>query len=244
MAKNTYRARVTLKMELLVQSDSIETASADTKRVVLERQGIRPEHIEHMTLAPVLGPDLLTATNLIAWQESEAIQRGTASQQARYSAGTLPEQELLDIARAELFRPLALFAKRTPMGFAGISHPRAKGLWQCLTVPRASGPVKDPSELVTWGTLPSPDLTESEHDTLKAVNDRAQEITRHAWMTRGQEIARVEARRMYNPMPEVVGVAPREHWGVCKVCGQKASQRSVLVSVYWAGRTLSREYLL
>jgi hypothetical protein len=233
---NTYIGTITLKMLVRVRSESIEPATELVKRIACERQGIRPDHLEGVSVAPVVGDAALSADNLRHWQESEAIQRGTTSQQERWLRGVLPESELLEVARGELFRQFGLFAKRTPMGFADIDHPRKAGIWTCLTVPRASGPVTDASKLVTWATVHAPDLREREATTLRALNEAARAAADHPWLQQGPQTAVLR--------PEVVGVSPREHRGVCQVCEHSVYERSALVSIYWAGRILSREYVL
>jgi len=249
----TYESTVTLRILVRVEAPSVDAAVERAKAFACQRQGIRAEHIDNAWATPIQGDALRSAENLRAWQESQAVnQHGSASQRERWLAKCLPEAELLDLARGQLFRPFALFQKRTPMGFAAIDHPRNAGnLWRCLTIPRASGPVSDPNELVRWETLHSPELTAREHDTLRLLNDHAREVAMHPWLRQAPVVewrdgvpvdlgrAGVGAR-----MPEVVGVSPREHRGSCTVCTGSVYERSALVSIYWAGRVLSREYVL
>lgn len=240
MTTNTYMGTVTLTMRLRVQAPTVEAATEALKALACQRQGIRAEHIDSAWVTPILGTDALTAENLRAWQESQALMRGTQSQRERAATGTLPEQELLDLARNELFRPFSLFGKRTPMGFSDIKHPvSAGGVWKCLNVPRASGPVTDPAGLITWNTKNAPELDEKEHGVLQALNLRAQEVAAHPWLRQCSPAAHTAAR-----MPEVIGVSPREHVGTCTVCQNTTYERSALVTIYWAGRVLSREYVL
>ncbi len=233
---NTYQGTITVRIPLRVESTSTVAAAELLRRIACERQGIREEHIESVFATPVLGEALQTSDNHRAWQESRALERGTVSQRERHAAGVLPEQELLELARTELFRPFALFAKRTPMNFASIAHPRnGAGIWKCLATPRASGPVRDANELINWETKHGTELTEREANTLKSINHASREAERHPWL-RPPVLGIVS--------PEVVGVSPREHVGTCQVCSCTTYERSALVSIYWAGRTLSREYVL
>ena len=241
MTKNAYMGTVTLTMKIRVQADSTEAATAELKQIACQRHGIRPEHIDGAWVTPVLGTESMTAENFRAWQESQALLRGTSSQRSRWAAGSLPETELLDLARNELFRTFSFFMKRTPMGFSDIKHPTsAGGIWTCLNVPRASGPVSDPIQLITWNTRLCPDLTETEHALLQSLNDKAREVATHPWLRQCSAAAQVAGAKM----PEVIGVSPREHVGTCNICQRSTYERSALVSVYWAGRTLSREYVL
>lgn len=241
MTTNSYMGTITLKMTIRVQADSTEAATAALKTIACHRQGIRPEHIDSAWVTPILGTDVLTAENFRSWQEWQALTRGSPSQRERWAAGTLPDQELLDLARGELFRPFALFGKRTPMGFSDIKHPvSAGGIWKCLGVPRASGPVTDANKLVAWQTKLNPELDEREHAMLQGLNARALEVASHPWLRQCSPAAQASGARM----PEVIGVSPREHSGTCTVCDSTVYERSALVSIHWAGRVLSREYVL
>lgn len=237
----TYQTTITLRVVLRVQSTSVDAATAQGRAIACQRQGIRAEHIENAWATPLQGEELRTAENLRAWQESQAVtQHGSSSQRERWLGGSLPESELLDMARGHLFRGFALFQKRTPMGFAAIDHPRSAGnLWKCLTISRPSGPIRDGNELVTWETIHSPELTEHEHATLRCLNDHASELATHPWLRQSPV-----ATNPGTKMPEVIGVSPREHRGTCSVCQRTVYERSALVSIYWAGRVLSREYVL
>lgn len=241
MTTNRYLAEITVKFRLPVESTSVDTAQTEARRLATERQGINSAHIDNVWITPLTRSDMLSADNLRAWQESTALRQcGSPSQIRRWEAGTLPEDELLDMVRTVLFHPLGLFSRRTRMGFTVIDHPRLRGVATCLTVPRASGPVKHPDELVDWRTIANPPLTESEHRALRSLNDAANEIRQHPWLRQCAPAALAAGA----VMPELVGVAPREHEGRCKVCDRATFERSALVTVHWGGRNLSREYTL
>jgi len=238
---NRYLAEITVKIRFPLESTSTDAAQAEARRLATERQGIAPSCIDNVWVTPLTRSDVLSGDNLRAWQELAALKAcGSPSQIRRWEGGTLPEDELLDMVRTTLFRPLGLFGRRTRMGFTAIDHPRTRGIATCLTVPRASGPVKHPDELVAWRTIPNPALTDSEHRTLRAINEAAAEIRQHPWLQQCSP-ASLAAGAV---MPELVGVAPREHEGQCKVCSRATFERSALVTVHWAGRNLSREYTL
>lgn len=228
-----YHADITLRMRILVTSTSTEAAMEEAKRAALRRPGVRPEHLANVYVTPLSEAEQREQGNLHAWQERQALaDRGTSDQRLRWITCLLPEEELLHIARAELFRPFGLLTKRKPLLFADIDHPKnSSGIWTCLKVP-ICGPTsnKSLSDLVDWATVPNPTLTEHEHRSLLRVHAGTLEVLRHPWMKGAGN--------------DVVSVEVREHTGTCKMCGRGTYERSALVTVQWAGRNLSREYVL
>lgn len=118
------------------------------------------------------------------------------------------------------------------MVFATIPHPRDdRGLWACLApVTDWANVIRDTNDLVDWSTTAQPDLTQDEWQILLRIHRAMGEIQRHPWMRHSGS--------------EVVGVQVREHKGICERCQGIACERSALVSIEWAGRVLSREYVL
>ena len=91
----------------------------------------------------------MQASNLTYWQESEAIEHGTATQRWQWERGELPAAELADIARSVLFAPLAGFKRRVRMGPSAIKHPTDEtGVWMCATGPATSLATVRPGEPV------------------------------------------------------------------------------------------------
>lgn len=226
-----YHADITLQLHLLVDSTDLDAAHHAAKTAACLRPGIRAEQISGIYCEPLSPQEERDLANLCAWQESEALRtHGDASQRQRWLAGVLPESELLEVARRELFRSFVLLAKRRRMTFADIPHPKEAGIWTCLKMPRdVRFIVRDSNDLVDWSTEPNPALTATEHRTLLAIQEASQEAQRHPWLRKAREAAEVQIRG---------------HRGVCKVCRREARDKSALVTVRWAGRTLSREYAL
>lgn len=229
MTTHRYHADITIRFRIPVESTDLDSATEIAKRAALRRPGIRPQDLQSVHLSRLSDLELEELGNRHAWQEHEAVTRaGTADQCTRWVECALPEEELLTIARAELFRPF-LLAKRRPMVFADIPHPTDhRGVWTCLQ-PDPKTP-RDVSALVTWETLPSPSLTAAEYRTLCHIHEIAARVQEHPWMK--------------GTSGEAVSFEAREHRGTCKKCGGMAYERSALVTVLWAGRKLSREYVL
>jgi hypothetical protein len=227
---NRYHADITLRLRLPIDAADMDSAEQQARSAALRRPGVRPEHLHTVNVTRLSDLELEELGNRHAWQEHETVRScGTFDQRTRWTECVLPEEELLGIARAELFRPFGMLEKRRPMVFADIPHPTdTRGVWTCLQpVPKIP---KDASALVTWETLPGPCLTQAEYRTLCRIHEIAAEVQGHPWMK--------------GASAEAVSFEAREHRGTCKKCGGMTYERSALVTVLWAGRRLSREYVL
>jgi hypothetical protein len=230
-----YYADVTYRIRLMVESTDTESAQEVARRTALRRPGVQPEHLASVIVTPLTELEQKEIGNRHAWQEHQALRdRGTFDQRTRWSSCILPDEELLGIVRTELFRSFGLFTKRRQMTFADVPHPvDFRGIWECLRG-TAAGVVgvasKSLADMVTWETAPNPRLTAPEYRALLRIQETVAEIRRHPWMqgTGG----------------EPVSAEVREHRGTCKKCGGMTFERSALVTIQWAGRCLSREYVL
>lgn len=234
MTRTYYNADITVRLRVMVASDSgsLEDAREAAKRAAALRPGVRAENIREVYVTPLPPAEEMRMEDRRAWQERQALAVGTCNQRERWACGYLPEAELLELARNELFGPFGLLMQRRKMVFAAIAHPKdERGIWRCVgKFLETIGTSLD--ELVVWSTSTNSTLTSVEWLTLGRIRQAVAEVVRHPWM--GRAPGHVEE----------VGVQVREHRGVCKRCGQAASQRSALVSIQWAGRVLSREYVL
>jgi hypothetical protein len=227
-----YHADVTYRMRFMVESTDIDSAHEAARRAALRRPGIQPEHLAIVNVTPLSELEQQELSNRQVWQEHQALRdRGTFDQRTRWCTCILPEEELLGIARNELFRPFGLLTKRRQMVFADIPHPvDVRGVWSCLKGTAIGGATRALADLVTWETLPNPRLAAAEYRTLLRIQEATAEIRRHPWMQ--------------GAGGEAVSTEVREHRGTCKKCGGMAFERSALVTIQWAGRNLSREYVL
>lgn len=165
---------------------------------------------------------LLQAQNAIRWQEMEALAEGTDNQRERYRDGLLPEDELLTIARAILFKGFGgLDIKRWATG-----HDRAKMLADLKHKPEDHTLYPDDLEFEVAETA---ELDAKEYDRLKQLRGAAEAAQVHPWLVRFETKVRVETST---------------HWVTCKVCGAELCRTSVKVTIPWAGRQLVREYAL
>lgn len=224
-----YNASVHLTLHFTVDDPSAEEASATVRELVSRRPGIREVDISGVVVRPMSTTELLRRDNLVTWQEMEAVRLGTEDQRERYGAGALPDEELCRIARSVLFTAFDGFLPRKKLTASAIGHPRRQDsqVWLCAT-PGAADHSAFPIP-VTWSTMPSPVLTPSEWVTLTRMNRAVNDTNRHPWL--------VDA-------PISATIATRIHKGVCQRCQREAAQASALVTIAWAGRTLSREYVL
>lgn len=149
--------------------------------------------------------------------ELDALQEASENQQERYAAGMLPEDELLTIVRAELFKTLAdtgvprwNLSRERPAMAAKLRH---EG---CTSAP-----------MLHYETTTADELYAGEWDTLRRVRTAATTISGHPWLRRGGVV-----------------VEPLTHWVTCPVCGAEVCRSFAKVTISWATRTLVREYAL
>ena len=161
--------------------------------------------------------------DICQWQELEAVRLGSTDQQLLYASGQLREVDLTSLARNALFAPLSVLRPRRQMSPTVIRHPvnAATGMWTCAPAGQRL-PVR-------WSTLVTSELTNTELASLAAVEIAVASMNLNEWLIRARVYATIQ---------------PRLHRGYCTACLQYAAEASALVSVPWAGRTLSRQYAL
>ncbi len=162
-----------------------------------------------------------TDNNVTTWLELQAVATGTESQRERYRDGVLPEEELLQLARAQVFVAFEEIPRWKAIAQRDLPHPYAIGYPCPGTNPR--------SGLVTFETADVDELGPEEWVTMKRICNLATVANLH-------------------PDAECLGlifmVDPRTHWAGCKACKAEICRSSARVSVRWAGRDLAREYAL
>src|SRR5262245_35486907 len=105
----TYHADVTYRMRIMVEGTDTISAHEAARRAALRRPGVQPEHLESVIVTPLTALELEEIGNRQVWQEHQALKdRGTVDQRTRWCMCILPQEELLGIARDELFRPFGL----------------------------------------------------------------------------------------------------------------------------------------
>jgi len=211
-----YNSRVSLSIPLLVEAPDAAAADAIARARVSAR-AVSADHVTAVTSEPLSLVEQLHADNLRTLQELHAVEtQGTESQLARWFAGCLPERELCDIARDELFRSFAGLRQRRKMTRFDIH-----GVSEICPLP----------DSVQWSTHERPALLVEQWGRLEQIREAANVAAQHQWL------------RLLPPA-DVVQIAVREHSGRCVRCKRIKVQQSALVTISWAGRTLSREYML
>jgi hypothetical protein len=172
----------------------------------------------------------LSRDNLSTWLESEALRWGTASQRQRWDEGVLPEAELLDLAREQLFQVLERFRRWGKI--RGTDVPHRPTCAMSFALAGSPGATEERSRAaITFSTISVTGLDHDEWLRSKAIIAVASEASNHDWCRRQGAIA-------------VFQTDLRTHTAKCAECDASYAAPSILVSVYWAGRTLSREYAL
>lgn len=161
------------------------------------------------------------------WLEHEALVLGTENQRERWRAGVLPEDELLQIARAELFKGFGQFTRwhsnhgRREML---LGKRPAKHSATCTTRDYVTSAWHYLFEVADVAELDGP-----QWETLKQIQDAAEAVCVHPWMVRQGRRAEVESCT---------------HWATCKECKAEVSRSVAKVSIPWAGHILVREFSL
>jgi hypothetical protein len=216
-----FRAEVAVRLGLYVDADDEEDAQQRARRLACDRPGIHPSEIVGVTAVPLSVAEQLCEDNLRTWQETEALRLGSVSQRQRWASDCLPEAELLILVRNELFRPFALCPRKTRRGPSAIRHGTPTWIRDCAV---------DRSIPVEWRTNPDPDLTDDNWQTLRRLLVAGEAVRRHPWMR--------------SSPPAYVRMQVRNHHGMCLTCRGTSSENTALIEIDWAGRTLSREYVL
>lgn len=228
--RQRYRARMIVTLDMLITSPSLEDAGAEAREIISAHPGFRAATLESIQVTPLSLSESLLIDNLALWQESEAVALGTVDQRLRWGTDALSIEEIADLARPELFRAFSAFRKYNRMPVSAIPHPRDNhGVWTCAQIGDHERDRNRPLP-IAWSTLPTPVLSPSEWNTLRAIGVAIDATNRHPWLAP-------------SPSPAAT-VATRIHKGTCKVCDREAGETAALVTISWAGRTLSREYRL
>lgn len=143
--------------------------------------------------------------------------RGTDNQRGRWNDGFMPEDELCHLAREAAFLP-----------FDGL--PRFQRL-MVRDVPHEYDRHPGTTGLVTFATESLTSMTHDEYEAFRVLCAAADAAVAR-WAFYG------EHGRHFN----VPVLDPRAHVARCEDCGKSKQRNSVLVTVRWEGRELTREY--
>lgn len=139
---------------------------------------------------------------------------GTENQYERMLAGLLPNSELLNLARWELFRPFASFRRWEKIDEREMKHERSCSGGEVRFVTQKPG-----------------DLTHDEWAIFKKITTAVSAANNAK-----------DGPLVANNVQATVELV--EHVGRCSVCEAEVFGRAVNIRIEWAGRPLSREYTL
>lgn len=160
------------------------------------------------------------ADTLITWLELEAVKLGTDNQRERWRAMLLPDDELKALVREPLFS-----------GFENLRR------WQNLTDVQADEQISHSGMCRMSNLLPAIEFSTEElakmthgmWETFKVAQTAADKLQHHPWFEKGGS---------------EISLSPRTHVATCAACKGQIHHASVLVTIQWAGRVLTREYKL
>lgn len=166
----------------------------------------------------------LTEQNMTTHLEQEALKQGTENQRERWLHKVLPEEEILQLARKELFRWL----DDVPRWASGDGRKDMRSAMRhdrdCVRE-TASGGVRN----VLFEVLGSCEMNAKEWALLKHLRELADATRLHPWLTCSSGSVKVDMCT---------------HWAECSECYAEEIRHVAKVSITWAGRVLVREYLL
>lgn len=169
--------------------------------------------------------DVLRSENMRTWLETCALEHGTPNQRERWAAGLLPEDELLALARAELFKPLEGTRRWRKIE---VSHVRHRGE-ACHAQLLGDMTPAIRFESADMNATPAAALSHEQWEAFKVVRDHVVVMQMHEWLRRSGGSAEVQCQI---------------HRATCTACHQVTERTSAIVRVTWAGRVLVREYAL
>lgn len=211
-----YRATVALAVDILVDADSTVDAVNSAVNVLMARPGMRSDQVSSVHVVPfIIGQTQASLREVnIAFWQESEAVRHGTPRQ--YQLWELGA--LPDQQITDIAREV-LFA---PF----VRFPRRVRMG-------ASSVHRDRScdGAISWSSQACPlaGLASWELEPLRGLIEAAGSASEHPWLAVGGHNFLVQ---------------PRQHTGSCERCPRQAIDVSAMVSVQWAGRTISREYAL
>lgn len=168
--------------------------------------------------------DKMKHDNIRTWLEHEAIKLGTDRQREFYARGVLPEDELLQIVRAELFKVFGRFDRWS------LSHDKPKLVREIRHVVTCDPSDRDYEHFVEDDPIDTRrQMSPAEEINFGALVAAAAAPRVHPWLVRTGGTVKVE---------------PVTHWFACTACEGETARSSAKVTITWGERELVREYAL
>jgi len=160
--------------------------------------------------------------NLTTWLELEAVKLGSQNQRERWTNHLLPEDELAALARTELFGEFENLKR-----WRNISEAEAD---EHILHDQVCVQSDDAPDIAFETTTHVKALTHGQWESYKLVQEAIDRtLATHPWCHQGG--------------CKLV-LATKAHTATCRRCKRCITHFTALVNATWAGRILSREYLL
>lgn len=214
-----YRVEATLRISYETDGASPDEAKA-AAWLMAASGSARLVDVSSAAAVEVTAEQQLATRNLQFWLESEAVRlQATAEDRKRFIKGTLGDEALAVYARVELFAGWGpAIVRWAPRPYTDVRHANTCHGERSVIARTLPGRAFRPRE-----------LREAEQDTLAAISTLAARINSHPWLQK---------------TGESVGVEVRWHVLSCDQCAATAAKPSVMVTIPWGERMLSREYAL
>lgn len=222
-----YCVDVTLKRTLYVRASS-DTRAQQVALTLIESNPNSPDEV--ITISSTLAADqrpreddqavqALHDRNMRTWLESSAAMLGSPQQRERYTRREMSDDELLLLARNEIFKGFLQFDKWTPIKFTDVEHEPTCRAKMTVGINVHDAPIPAVAS-----------MTNDEIDTMARMQHVIEIMwEQHAWF-------RQPGTKPYLKI--------KVHTAMCSHCKSEVSRKSALVRAPWAGRILTREFRL
>lgn len=193
-----------------------------------------------------------------AAKRGAAVSLGTYDQVRLFESDLLPEKELLELARAELFKPFEperRYSSAMKLKYTDIKHEESCEAKATVRIDGVDHVVKS-VELKRFGEQAN--VNERTHARIKAAAERYLEsrfckfetsvpdaFPNDVWKTFQRLTVRASEAAQHDWLElGAVDIIPVRHVATCEVCGTTVARYSAKVTITWAGFNLVREYML
>jgi len=221
MTTHRYRVDATVRVSYEVDGASPDESKAVAWLVIASGDAKLVE-IASASAVEITHDEQLAVRNLQYWLDAQAIAlRGNeAAREAIATGKTVSRTELDAFARNELFEAYNGFQRWRPIRYGEVRH--ADSCRDHTVIARTIS-----QGCQRW--YRPRDLRGAEMETLARIKSCSRQVNQHPWLVKTWESVSVDVRW---------------HTMTCEACNAQVVKPSVMVTIPWGTRTLSKEYAL